>query len=72
MIDLGTIASGFRPGQPKPTADNPIPSRPGPRVTEKACGCGVLDGEQCDCEAFAAQWEAELARPIRIDFRRAA
>ncbi|MBM0277231.1 hypothetical protein [Micromonospora tarensis] len=38
MMDLGdlpTLTAGFAPftpGQPRPTADNPMPSKPGPRI----------------------------------------
>ena len=50
---------------PPRTGDNQVPSRIGPQhVPFKACGCGVLAGEQCDCADLAAQLEAHLARPI--------
>lgn len=64
-IDLGVIASGFRPGQPKPTADNPIPSRPGPRGLD-------LDEFLDECAAYRRRTEdtvAEVARVIALSRR---
>ena len=47
-----------------PTAvDRALEGRP-PVVAFKDCGCGVLKGEACDCAEIAAQFQAELARPI--------
>lgn len=64
-----------RPGDelPPPTPDNPTPGRPGPcHAPAKACGCGVLNGEDCDCADIAAQLEQAARAPIFFDFRRAA
>ncbi|MGK5737239.1 hypothetical protein [Micromonospora sp. URMC 103] len=71
-IELETFLDHLnRPGAtPAPTAGGvetgpgTSDQRPGPRVVEKACGCGVLAGEQCDCAAFTAEWEAALNQPI--------
>ncbi|RAN92623.1 hypothetical protein GAR05_06115 [Micromonospora saelicesensis] len=77
-IELETfLAHLSRPGAaPAPTRSGvetgpgTSDSRPGPRVTEKACGCGVLDGEDCDCAEFTAQAMAAFRRPIFFDYRK--
>ncbi|MEU4399741.1 hypothetical protein [Micromonospora orduensis] len=76
IADLGDVlAHTFAtpaPTTPQPTPANlfPHPLPTGPRVVEKACGCGVLDGEDCDCAEFTAQARAVNRRPIFFDFRK--
>lgn len=79
MIDLATVlahTTWTTPAptageQPKPTADNPMPSRPGPRITArtKRCCGAVLVGERCDCRNVRRQMNRRPA--IVFDFRKA-
>ena len=75
IVDRANASPAPTSDIPPRTGDNQVPSRIGPQhVPFKACGCGVLAGESCDCADLAAQLEAHLARPIffRFDTRRAA
>lgn len=36
----------------------------------KACGCGVLLGESCDCGEFAASATAALASPLALVYEK--
>lgn len=73
VADLGDVIAFFQPGPSSPPPTGPgtgSGGRPAPQVTEKACGCGVLDGEDCDCAEFAAQIRAANRRPIFFDYRK--
>lgn len=40
-----------------------------PTVTYAPCRCGVLLGEECDCQAFAAEAADVFKRPLFLDLR---